>query len=140
MSSEKKIDFLCEKCDYPAQSEHEFMDPYDQTIVKQCPNCNSTKTKTQKIHNFRLTWDMIHEMGIDHEIKKLGDVSLRLQEYDAHSQPKQIVSVEVPEDVRREFDEKIKKAQKILQNADLYEFLKEINVRIHIQCTVVRAE
>jgi len=130
--SSKKTDYLCEKCDYPAQSDNEFMDPKTESIINKCPMCDNTKTKTQKIHNFRLVWDMLHGMGIDRKLSELGDVYLQLQEYDSYNPPKQLVSAEIPEDVLEDMRELIKKAQTILNNADVTEFLKEINVLIVI--------
>ncbi len=131
--------FLCDNCDYPAQSETEFMDPRTENIIDHCPNCGSKKTKTQKIFNFRLTWDMLHGMGIVSQLSELGDVSLKLKEYDAIDPPQELVSVEVPEDVRKEFDETISKAQEILKKAEVHDFLKKINVRIIINVVVFRS-
>jgi len=135
MSSNKK-EFLCERCDYPAQSETEFMNPKTELIIDKCPMCGSTKTKTQKIHNFRLTWDMLKGMGIDRQLSELGDVYLQLQEYDSYKPPEQHVSVDIPDDVSAEMNEMANRAQEILNNADIIDFLKEINVLIIIHVNI----
>ncbi len=114
------------------------MDPKTQNIINKCPMCSSTKTKTQKIHNFRLTWDMLSGMGIDRQLSELGDVYLQLQEYDSYSPPEQQVSLDIPEDVSTEMNEMAREAQKILNKADVTDFLKEINVLILIQVNTSR--
>ena len=132
MSSEKKEEYLCDKCDYPAQSKNEFMDPKTQSIINQCPMCSCTRTKTQKIFNFKLTWDMLHDMGIDRQLSELGDVYLQLQEYDSYKPPQRLVSVDIPHDVNIVMREMMRKAQEIVNKADVTDFLKKTNVLIII--------
>lgn len=137
MTSEK-TEYLCDKCDYPAQSQNEFMDPKTQSIINYCPMCGETNTKTQKIFNFRLVWDMIHGMGLDRQLSEISDIYLQLQEYNSYNPPKHSVSVDIPDDVREELSESIQKAQTILNRADITNFLKEINVLIIINANTSR--
>ena len=64
---------------------------------------------------------------------------LKLQEYDSNSPPQEHVSIDIPDDVKQEFREKVKQTQEILNRADLHDFLKEINVKIIINATASRA-
>lgn len=132
MSSEKKEEYVCDNCNYPAQSKTEFMDPKTQSIVNHCPMCGCTRTKTQKNFNYRLTWNLLHDLGIERELRELGDVYIQLQEYDSYKPPQRLVSVDIPHDVNEVMREMMRKAQEIVNKADVTDFLKKINVLIII--------
>ena len=63
-------EYLCEKCYYPAQNETEFMNPSTQSITNKCPHCGGTKTTTQKLFNFRLTWDTLNGIGVTQQLQR----------------------------------------------------------------------
>ena len=132
MSSEKKS-YICKNCNYPAQNETEFMDPKTQSIINKCPSCRSTETKTQHSYYVALAWETIKGMGLNQKISEVGDVYLKLIERDAYTPPpNQRIIVEMPEDIRNEMNNSIIRTQKILQDADIEEYFKLINVLILI--------
>ncbi|HJU14367.1 MAG TPA: hypothetical protein VJ792_07930 [Candidatus Nitrosotalea sp.] len=129
-----EIKSVCKKCDNPTSTGGIYRTAGGGESLS-CPKCGTEGQKEVFVYTFEDGWELLHESGVNDEIRKLGNVYLQLVK-DPLQQAQEVKRLDIPDDVKRRALESIEKAQQIIRNSGIMEELKKMGIGIRVHSLV----